>query len=136
MKKRVRQLGTWLAEVMDPGAIIVSGGLRGSFDPTSALIPALELSGPLAATVRLLVPPPPAQEKPGNSGTFKLAEKSRGGDGRPPANPEPPWWGGWAKVLTASALLAPRADAVRLADLLQDHRVIRLFCDTNALASG
>ncbi len=138
MRKRILQLGAWLVETMASSEpIIVSGGLRGSFEPTSALIPALELSGPLATTVRVLVPSPPAQEKSGSSATFQIVKNKQGKEDAPPTtHPESFWWNGWTKVFTASALFAPRCDAVRLADLLQDRRVIRLFCDTNALASG
>ncbi len=46
------------------------------------------------------------------------------------------WWHGWAAVLTASTLIAPRVDPVRLADILCDRRRVRFFCDTNALALG
>jgi hypothetical protein len=117
--------------------IVVSGGLRGSFDPKAPVLDALEFSGPLGTTVRLLVPSPPPQERPGSAGTFLVVKKKDGvADEKVLPDPERFWWDGWAKILTASALLPPRTDSVRLADVLRDQRVLRLFCDTNALASG
>ena len=138
MNKRVSQLGNWLAENMTAvEPIVVSGGLRGDFDPQSPVLDALELSGPLGTTVRLLVPAPPPQEKPGSASTFLLVKKKDGpNDEKVLPDPERYWWDGWAKIFTASALLPPRTDSVRLADVLRDERVLRLFCDTNALASG
>lgn len=143
MKCRVGQLGAWLRGTTSPGSpIVVAGGLRGTYEKGAATLDALELSDAVGTTTRVLLPNAPDQVSPGSAATFVQKTKpDKAGNEKPippldqqEANSD--WWKGWTTLFTASTLLAPRVDPVRLADILHDPRLVRLFCDTNALANG
>jgi hypothetical protein len=121
------RLQDWWDEHMDRRTVKVSGGLRGTPKADSPTVDLLELRTAPASTVRLLIPEePPVVE--GNSLSAAQFKQTKGAKGI--------WWGGWATVLAATALVPPVVDPKRLAHLLQDTRRLRLYCDTNALAGG
>ncbi|MDP3209445.1 MAG: hypothetical protein Q8M65_09885 [Rhodoglobus sp.] len=107
--------------------ITVRGGFRGG-GPTSVGTDLLELDGPEASTVRILLSRKatlkPVDEK---AADVEFSEKAGGSEN---------WWSVWASVLASSMLVTPVVDAIRLGDLLREPRRLRFFCDTNAFASG
>ncbi len=150
MKIPVGMLGKWLRDTMQQRQpIIVSGGLRGTYVAGTRLIDALELADPAGTTARVLLEkdPPPQVTGPCSASEFPLQLKLVDKNGKKLEQPIPinrldpseaavSWWKGWSAIFTAGTLVQPRIDPVRLSDVLHEPRVIRLFCDTNAMANG
>lgn len=134
---RVRDLAEWLANNLDKTkSVVVSGGIRGEFKELGEAVPVFELGDIYACTVRFIAPKEPPAEMLESTVQEKDPEKKKKKEEDQRKLALPIWVSGWSNILTASTLLTPRADSVRLYDLLQEKRLIRLFCDTNALASG
>jgi hypothetical protein len=120
----IEHLDEWLQatfEKQEP--ILVRAGFRDDGTPTDSTLEILELDGWQADTVRLLIPQAPSVL---NAVPDPSAFGQDGGG----------WWNGWAAILAATGLVPPVIDPERLADLLHDHRRVRLCCDTSALATG
>jgi hypothetical protein len=117
----------WNDQQLARRTVRISGGLRGQGLADTPHLPLLELKASPTSTVRILVPetPPVVAKGTPDAAQFDQADSAKG-----------KWWGGWSKVLSATALVPPVVDPKRLAELLQDSRRLRFYCDTNALAGG
>ncbi len=132
MIRPVRDLSMWMRETLAPREPIrISGGLRGGHVANGPTVAAIELNGVQANAVRLLVGSVPAAVATPSNAEFQSKPKA---DDRQAE--ETAWWAGWAKVLTAATMLPPRMDPEALSRLIVERRVVRLFCDTNAVCSG
>ncbi|MDR3708632.1 MAG: hypothetical protein P4L33_10035 [Capsulimonadaceae bacterium] len=86
-------------------------------------VPICQLGSTNADTIEVLLP----TQAPVQAGRVDVASfGDRGGK----------WWETWAAVFTATSIVTPVVDHVRLLDILNETRRIRFCCDTNALCTG
>lgn len=125
----------WNDQQLARRTVRISGGLRGQGLADTPHLPLLELKASPTSTVRILVPKMPPIAEKGTPGAAQFHKVDNDKDDAKD-NAKDKWWGGWSKVLSATALVPPVVDPKRLAELLQDSRRLRFYCDTNALAGG
>lgn len=120
-------LDDWWTDTLSQRTVRIAGGFRGQGRDDIPNLPLLDLKASPASTARLLIPkePPLVTDGSPNAAQFDKVDSAKA-----------TWWGGWSKVLSATALVPPVVDPKRLTELLQESRRLRFYCDTNALAGG